>query len=37
MTSYGRLQGVHCSESRLLLQGVLRDEWKFNGLVMSDW
>ncbi|KAJ7940912.1 glycoside hydrolase superfamily [Mycena leptocephala] len=37
MTSYGRLQGVHCSESRLLLQGILRDEWKFNGLVMSDW
>ncbi|KAJ7046512.1 glycoside hydrolase family 3 protein [Mycena alexandri] len=37
MTSYGRLHGVHCSESRSLLQGILRDEWKFTGLVMSDW
>ncbi|KAF7338522.1 Beta-glucosidase [Mycena venus] len=37
MTSYGRIQGVHCSENRELLQGILRDEWKFNGLVISDW
>ncbi|KAL0064465.1 hypothetical protein AAF712_008629 [Marasmius tenuissimus] len=37
MTSYGRLRGIHCSESRELLQGVLRDEWKFDGIVMSDW
>ncbi|TFK72570.1 glycoside hydrolase family 3 protein [Pluteus cervinus] len=37
MTSYGRLHGVHCSESPALLDGILRDEWKFNGLVMSDW
>ncbi|KAJ7684834.1 glycoside hydrolase family 3 protein [Mycena polygramma] len=37
MTSYGRLQSVHCSESRLLLHGILRDEWKFDGLVISDW
>ncbi|KAF9264923.1 glycoside hydrolase family 3 protein [Marasmius fiardii PR-910] len=37
MTSYGRLRGIHCAESRDLLQGVLRDEWKFNGIVMSDW
>ncbi|KAJ7135038.1 glycoside hydrolase family 3 protein [Mycena crocata] len=34
---YGRLHGIHCSESRSLLQGILRDEWRFNGLVMSDW
>ncbi|KAJ7172746.1 beta-glucosidase [Mycena filopes] len=37
MTSYGRLQGKHCSESHTLLQGILRDEWKFSGLVISDW
>ncbi|KAK7060135.1 hypothetical protein VNI00_000899 [Paramarasmius palmivorus] len=37
MTSYGRLLGVHCSENHWLLQGILRDEWKFNGMVMSDW
>ncbi|KAK1233837.1 hypothetical protein PQX77_002984 [Marasmius sp. AFHP31] len=37
MTSYGRLRGIHCSESRELLQGVLRNEWKFDGIVISDW
>ncbi|KAL0071632.1 hypothetical protein AAF712_001489 [Marasmius tenuissimus] len=37
MTSYGRLRGIHCSENRELLQGLLRDEWKFDGIVMSDW
>ncbi|KAH8829706.1 glycoside hydrolase family 3 protein [Flagelloscypha sp. PMI_526] len=37
MTSYGRINGVHCAESPELLQGVLRNEWKFNGMVVSDW
>ncbi|KAJ7694074.1 glycoside hydrolase family 3 protein, partial [Mycena rosella] len=37
MTSYGRVRGVHCAESRYLLQDILRDEWKFTGLVISDW
>ncbi|KAK7043724.1 hypothetical protein VNI00_008336 [Paramarasmius palmivorus] len=37
MTSYGRLNGIHCAESKDLLQGILRDEWKFEGIVMSDW
>ncbi|KAF9002039.1 glycoside hydrolase family 3 protein [Cyathus striatus] len=37
MTSYGRIKGVHCSENRGLLQGILRDEWKFKGIVISDW
>ncbi|KAJ7066458.1 glycoside hydrolase family 3 protein [Mycena amicta] len=37
MTSYGRVQGVHCSESPFLLRRILREEWGFTGLVMSDW
>ncbi|KAF6758389.1 beta-glucosidase [Ephemerocybe angulata] len=37
MTSYNRLNGVHCSENPLLLRNILRNEWKFNGMVMSDW
>lgn len=34
---YGRIGGLHCSENPTLLQVILRDEWKFNGIVMSDW
>lgn len=37
MTSYGRIDGVHCAENTRLLQGILREEWGFDGLVMSDW
>ncbi|BGP39734.1 hypothetical protein JCM10450v2_003703 [Rhodotorula kratochvilovae] len=37
MTSYSRLNGPHASENKELLQGILRDEWKFDGLIMSDW
>ncbi|EJU05621.1 putative beta-glucosidase from glycoside hydrolase family GH3 [Dacryopinax primogenitus] len=37
MTSYGRLNGTHCAENPMLLRGILRGEWGFDGLVMSDW
>lgn len=37
MTGYNRLNGLHCSESPRLIQKILRDEWGFDGLVMSDW
>ncbi len=37
MTSYNRLNGGYCSENYQLLTGVLRDEWGFDGLVMTDW
>lgn len=37
MTSYGKLNGAHASENTVLLQHILRDDWGFDGLVMSDW
>ncbi|KAK6910594.1 hypothetical protein I203_104626 [Kwoniella mangroviensis CBS 8507] len=37
MTAYNKLNGTHCSENKWLLTDVLRGEWKFDGLVMSDW
>ncbi|MET0726366.1 MAG: glycoside hydrolase family 3 C-terminal domain-containing protein [Leifsonia sp.] len=37
MCSYNRLNGVYTSEDPWLLNSVLRDEWGFEGLVVSDW
>ncbi|SUW64929.1 Thermostable beta-glucosidase B [Buttiauxella agrestis] len=37
MSSYNRLNGVQTSQDSFLLSQVLRDEWQYNGLVMSDW
>ncbi|MFI9590342.1 glycoside hydrolase family 3 N-terminal domain-containing protein [Nonomuraea sp. NPDC052265] len=37
MCSYNRVNGVHASQHRWLLTELLRGEWGFDGLVMSDW
>ena len=37
MASYNLINGVHASESSDLLIKVLRDEWNYKGLVMTDW
>ncbi|KAG6332919.1 hypothetical protein ID866_6172 [Astraeus odoratus] len=37
MTAYNRVNGTHASESKHLLQDILRKEWGFDGLIMSDW
>ena len=37
MCSYNRINGVYASENRWLLTQVLRDEWGFDGTVVSDW
>ncbi|WP_447647379.1 glycoside hydrolase family 3 C-terminal domain-containing protein [Microbacterium forte] len=37
MCSYNRINGVYASEDPWLLTQVLRDDWGFDGLVVSDW
>lgn len=37
MISYNRLNGTFMSENRPLITQVLQGEWRFDGLVMSDW
>ena len=37
MTSYNLVNGVHPSENSELLIDVVRNEWNFNGLIMTDW
>ena len=37
MSSYNVINGCRASESRELLTGILRGEWGYDGLVMSDW
>lgn len=37
MTSYNLLNGEHTSQRRDLIEDILRDEWGYCGIVMSDW
>lgn len=37
MNAYNRLNGVYCSENEWLQQKVLRGEWGFKGLLVTDW
>ncbi len=37
MTSYNRLNGTYLSDNRRMIADILRGEWGFDGLVMSDW
>jgi beta-glucosidase len=37
MCAYNRINGIYCSENKLLLTDILRNEWGFSGITMTDW
>lgn len=37
MSSYNQINGVYANENTHLLREILRDEWEFNGIVITDW
>ncbi|MEG0855677.1 MAG: glycoside hydrolase family 3 C-terminal domain-containing protein [Terrisporobacter sp.] len=37
MSAYNRVNGDYCSENNVLINEILRNEWGYRGLVMSDW
>lgn len=37
MTSYNRVNGTHVAESSFFLRKILRGDFEFKGLIMSDW
>jgi beta-glucosidase len=37
MSAYNRVNGTFASSSRTLLREILKDEWAFDGIVVSDW
>lgn len=37
MTAYNRLNGIHVAENQDMLQDIVRKEWGFDGMFMSDW
>ncbi|MEM0490584.1 MAG: beta-glucosidase [Ignisphaera sp.] len=37
MAAYNKIYGKYCTQNSWLLTNVLREDWRYNGLVMTDW
>lgn len=37
MGAYNKYKGEHCCHNRILLKNILKQDWKFDGVVVSDW
>jgi beta-glucosidase len=37
MTAYNRVNGTHMSENGEILRDIVREEWQYDGCIMSDW
>lgn len=37
MAAYNKINGEYCSQNERLLNDILREEWEFEGIVVSDW
>ncbi|WP_202127837.1 glycoside hydrolase family 3 C-terminal domain-containing protein [Clostridium sp. C2-6-12] len=37
MAAYNKLNGIHCTENKYILNHILKSKWKFHGFIVSDW
>lgn len=37
MGAYNLYEGEHCCHNKVLLDGILREKWKYDGMIVSDW
>ena len=37
MSSFNTVNGIPATGNKQLMRGILREQWKFDGVVISDW